>query len=268
MVKQSVATKTTHALRSPYPEPEWWQLLLQPCAQMSTNFNRPTISIEVENQIVESLLSILIPIGEHRERSNAQSKGKNRKRSRRNYIENIDRDGIDASPAPIPDIQHHLTIGFNSTIRKLESFIMDSRSIENPDCYHNRSGPALFTIFVYLSSLPPVLTAPLPLLAATASTSASSSTDVRLVPISPTNAPKIAKALKQPHAGFIGISELARGTEELHEVVRTNVEQIKLPWIQSSMCATYEPLKVQIENITVDKPSASGNGKRKAEKIS
>lgn len=144
----------------------------------------------------------------------------------------------------MPDIYDHLTIGFNSTVRRLEELARSQKPQILADNNPQDEVPTnLSVVFVCRETLPNIMTSSLPLLMATL---APTPTQARLVEMSAQAEEKISQALCQPRVGVFGIEEGATGTASLLHFVKDNVEAVDVPWLdQESIRPIYYPVKIQ-----------------------
>lgn len=167
-------------------------------------------------------------------------------------------------PEWMPEIYDHLTIGFNSTVRRLESLarsrkpqILSQSTDPQP---RNTSDVNLAAIFVCRKALPEIMTSSLPSLLAT---SASQSARAKLVQISSHAELKIAEALQQPRVGVLGIEVEAPEAETLLRFVRDNIDQMQVTWLDQTSNPTYFPVKIQSADTTPKSKPLGKNRKRK-----
>ncbi|OQU97671.1 hypothetical protein CLAIMM_03566 [Cladophialophora immunda] len=225
-------TATVHSLSLPYPEPQW-----------------PTISPDAEQALLQLLLRLLQPIGDFRRDHVARSKGKGRGGKIHKRTQE------DSLPEWMPDVYDHITLGFNSTVRRLESLartrkppVLSQQTDADPASGH---APAnLSVVFVCRQNLPDIMTSSLPLLLAT---SAPAANRARLVEWSSQAEEQVARALHQPRVGVLGVGDGTPGAETLLHFVRDNVDGVDVPWLDQTPKPTYYPVKVQ----TVESASKS-----------
>ncbi|KIW96170.1 uncharacterized protein Z519_03237 [Cladophialophora bantiana CBS 173.52] len=232
-------TTTVHALSLPYPEPQW-----------------PTISPDTEQALLQLLLRLLQPIGEFRRDQVARSKGKGR-------AGKVNKTQEDSLPEWMPDIYDHLTVGFNSTVRRLESLARGrkpqllSQHTDADLLGHSRAN--LFVVFICRQNFPDVMTSSLPLLIAT---SAPKVARARLVEWSSQAEEKLAQALHQPRVGVLGIEEGAPGTENLLRCVRETVDAVDVPWLDQTSTPIYQSVNIQTVE-SVPKSNAAVRGRKR-----
>ncbi|KAJ9608474.1 RNase P and RNase MRP subunit [Cladophialophora chaetospira] len=238
---------TVHSLSLPYPDPQWYHII---CTIQAT----PSISVENEQAILHFLLPLLQPIGDFRREHVPRSKGKGRAGNR-----TIAGDSL---PVWMPEVYDHLTVGFNSTVRRLES-LARSRKPQilhaDPDADPPEApGVNLATVFVCRKSLPDIMTSSIPILIAT---SAPISGRARLVNVSAEAEVKIARALHQPRVGVLGIELGTVGAESLLHYIQENVPTLDVPWLDQA--PTYQSVNVTIVVSTGKTRAAPLSRKRK-----
>ena len=179
-----------------------------------------------------------------------------------------------SAPAP-PEVQDYLTVGFNTTTRYLELFAQHpSPSTDELD----KSGavvalkssarpfddPAnlkpLAAVFVSRSGQPPVLYSHLPLLTKTASLAVPSSPSTRIISLPEEAEDRLKAALGIPRVGVVGLIDGAPNASSLIELIRQNVPELKVPWLQEAVKGTY--LAVKINAIQSDAPLNPKRGAR------
>lgn len=166
-----------------------------------------------------------------------------------------------------PEIHNHVTVGFNSTTRYLELLAQESSRITND--VDNAGAVAavkasanlkpLAAIFVSRSSQPPVLYSHLPLLTKAASLAVPSSPSTRIVPLPEGAADRLKAALGIPRVGMVGLIDGAPNASSLIELIRQQVPELEIPWLQEAAKGTY--LAAKINAIQTDAPV---NTKRRA----
>jgi hypothetical protein len=164
----------------------------------------------------------------------------------------------------MPDVYDHLTIGFNSTVRRLESLARNRKPqilVENTDREQPEPGVNLSMVFVCRKTLPEIMTSTLPLLIAT---SASNPTRASLVEISAEAEEKIAQALYQPRIGVLGIDVEAVGAETLLQFVQNTITTVDVPWLDQTPPPVYHPVKVKtVVTAAKTKPAAQGRKRKR-----
>lgn len=146
-------------------------------------------------------------------------------------------------------MQSHLTIGFNTTTRYLETLAQrlapskDSGQGPNPDMVLGPKAP-LAAIFIPRSDRPSIMHSHLPLLTKTASLATPSSPPIRLVMLRKGAEERLGAALALPRVGLIGLIEGAPDSKGLIDFIRVCVSQVEVPWVQEAMTGQYLPVKV------------------------
>jgi hypothetical protein len=166
----------------------------------------------------------------------------------------------------MPEIFDCLTIGFNSTVRRLEALsqksIPPNRRTSTEEDQPMKQEPAnLAIVFVCRENLPDIMTTSLPLLI---TTSSSKPSRARLVNISRQTEARIAEALGQVRVGVLGLQEDDQRTGALTTFVRDNVDRIEVPWLEPAHDANYLPVTIKSsETGTKSKPAAEPRKKKR-----
>lgn len=206
-------------------------------------------------------MPLLTPIGHSRDRNSANLRRKRKRSSEKNRAQNKPDTSARAGVSAEPEIQKYLTVGFNSTVRHLQS-LSQAQTLPQTvkDELHTDNSQSLHTILVCTSTLPDVMTAPLPLLVASASLSLPEDAAVRLLPISQSSSMKISEALKQPRVSVLGLLGGHATMNNIQRLVAEEVGVIDVPWLCEAANNRYRPLKVHTAEITVGEDK---NKKRK-----
>jgi len=232
---------TIHALSLPYPEPQW-----------------PSIPAEHEKAILQFLLPLLQPVRDFRRDHVTRSKGKGRAGKIKKH------EDADSPPRWMPEVYDRLTIGFNSTVRRLESLARSRKPqilSESPGSGEQECSFAnLAVVFVCRKNLPDIMTSSLPLLVAT---SAPKATRAKLVNISTQAQEKMAEALQQPRVGVLGVEEGTAVAETLLRFVQENISALDVPWLDQAPAPTYHPVKINTVAYVPKVKSPAHNRKRK-----
>jgi ribonuclease P/MRP protein subunit POP3 len=225
------------------------------------------LSSRDEADIADLLCRLLETVGDYRREHIKPSKGKSsRKRKRRLTGDGAAATDFRTAP-PLPDIFSHITLGFNTTVRHLESLSAISRppSLDKATLEGSKDAAAkpvdqvtpLSAVFVCRTALPPILTSSLPLLAATASLAFPRAPPIRLVPLGKVAGDKLAQTLHQPRVGFIGLLSETSAAENLMDLVRTRVEPVDVPWLKEACSGAYLPVKVRQTKIKIGPKKAA-----------
>ena len=146
-------------------------------------------------------------------------------------------------------MQSHLTIGFNTTTRYLETLAQrlapskESRQGPNPDMVLEPKAP-LAAIFIPRFDQPSIMHSHLPLLTKTASLATPSSPPIRLVMLRKGAEKRLGASLSLPRVGLIGLIEGAPDSKGLIDFIRRCVPQVEVPWVQEAVTGQYLPVKV------------------------
>ena len=230
---------------------------------------------------------MLTPIGEYRAQYVQPSKGKRAKRRKlsasqkktKGDVVGDSTTGHQQNPMPpAPTIASSLVIGFNSTVRCLET---EARKNAPPaiaelnDGLHgdNRNNPSgsveakpLIAVFVARSEQSPVMVSHLPLLVATASLNRQSEAAIRLITLPKGAGATLSTALQLPRVGIIGLRGDAPNIAPLIAHVRDTVAPVEVPWLHGLQIGRYLPTKIKaiVTTTTVkQKQKASPDGVRK-----
>jgi len=230
-----------------------------PANQPST---RPPVSQTLEEAILRFLIPLLQPIGDFRRRHVRASKGK----GRGGKAHTISQPQLDPESMLewMPEIYDHLTIGFNSTVRRLETLSSSRRppllaQPTDPHLVESGQHLNLSILFVCRQSLPDIITSSLPLLLAT---STSLSCRAKLVDLSPQAEAKLAHTLQQPRVGVLGLQENTPQADILMNFVHQNIAPVEVPWLdQAGPC--YLPVNIKAIEAHSETKVTSQNRKRK-----
>ncbi|CAD6565848.1 MAG: hypothetical protein ASARMPRED_008009 [Alectoria sarmentosa] len=247
---QSRKPKIIFNLDTPYTDVQW-----------------PVVSADKQTKILDMLCSLLSPIGEHRSRNVAPSKGKRAKKRKRKDDLAIE-DHSAACPegrltetgalAP-PEIHDHLTIGFNTTTRYLELLAQKSNpsTVEHENsgaviamktCAQLSLGPAnikpLAAVFIPRSGQSSVLYSHMPPLMKAASLAVPSSPSTRIVILPEGAEDRLKTVLRIPRVGMVGLIDCAPDASSLIEFIRQNVSELEVPWLQEAIKGVYLALKI------------------------
>ena len=222
------------------------------------------------------LRSLLSPIGEHK--SHPPSKGKRAKKRKRrgdapiqNKSAEFPNGGVSGTGALAqPEIQDHLTIGFNTTTRFLEFLAQKVRPdsgedenlnavvpIKNPNqpSFDTARIEPLAAVFALRSGQPPVLYSHLPLLVKAANLAVPSSPSTRLISLPEGAGVRLKSVLGIPRVGMIGLMNSAPNASSLVEFIRANVPEMEVPWLQEAIKGEYLPVKINtIQIVAPRKP--------------
>ncbi|KAL0263148.1 RNase P and RNase MRP subunit [Diplodia seriata] len=255
--------KPVFKLDVPYTQPQW-----------------PQISTADHDIMLQMLVNLLAPIGQHRSAHVTPSKGKRSKKRKRHGAPSK---AATAAPPPPPDITRHITVGINSTTRHLEqraqaaggaqpdpaqgeatSDQVDPSKQPLADARDETNAPprlskSLRHLSLILTLQPPssITTSHLPLLTHTASRGLASSETALLVPLKPASEPKLATALGLPRVGVIGIMDDAPGAEPLIKYARERVSITDVPWLREASEGHY----LQVNVLTEQSGTKTGPGK-------
>lgn len=187
---------------------------------------------------------------------------------------------MEISPPDPPEISKHITIGLNSTSRRLEDMCKNSMLRSENDTVSEEkqeSGSPSFPIALIFLTAPQesLPYAHLPTLCALASEKMQHDDHpILLVPLHRSSDGKTASApsaeaqlgtvLGIPRVGVVGIATSAsqHGAQSLLEYCRENVKPTVVPWLTESKSATWMGTKIGIETGVMDGKGPKGNEKK------
>ena len=162
---------------------------------------------------------------------------------------------------PPPDIQRHVTIGFNATTRYLED--LAKRSVASRDHRHGSQEDTateskvgtldrpqtdthmpLAAVFVPYSDQHAMLYAHIPLLAKMTSSAFATIPSTRLVVLSKGAEQRLGSALGIPRVGLIGLYSEAPESAALMEFVKQKVPEIEVPWVEEVAAGSCLPVNI------------------------
>ena len=161
---------------------------------------------------------------------------------------------------PAPAIKDALTIGFNSTQRRLESAARASaphRVTAGGDLdlgtagFESSSNNTLAAVFVDRFGQPPILHSHLPLLLAAASVSTLPEQSVGLVALPTGSEARLAATLRIPRVGLLGVEKDAPGAKPLLDFVKEHVPALDIPWLRDAQNGTFLPVEINAKTTTV-----------------
>lgn len=151
------------------------------------------------------------------------------------------------SAPPMPELAHHITVGFNTTIHRLQDLARRPvlPDIAAPGAEEN-SDPIkkVAAVFVSVATLPSLLTSSIPSLVAAASTRHHPGSPIRLVSLPREAEKRLAEALFQPRVGFVSLLQDAPGGKALIDMAREKLSQVELPWMKSFAKGEYTPVSI------------------------
>lgn len=208
---------------------------------------RPTLAQPGHDVVVDRLVSVLSPIGQHRAilPKAIKRRGKKRKRKTKSGIaengnENVP--GRSAPPeqtTPSPSIREHLLIGFNSVTRHLEALSTCSRKntiFTTKD--EPTDKPRHVAVVFLLRSMDDLIYSHLPTLCHTASLAHPDLPATRLVLLSRSAEKQLSTAMGQSASvsilAVLEDGEQSPGLAALTEYVRENVEDVEVSWLKQA----------------------------------
>lgn len=139
---------------------------------------------------------------------------------------------------PSPIIGKHVTVGLNSTSRRLEAFAKTSQDLAYTT--------PLAAVFLTQSPLAFQYTH-LPVLVALATSSHPEISAPRLVPLDISAERRLSRALGIPRVGVIGVLQDAPGARPLIDYVREHVAVVEVPWVKETTEGKYLGTKIDVE---------------------
>lgn len=165
----------------------------------------------------------------------------------------------------MPEVYDHLTVGFNSTVRRLESvarsrkpLVLSAGPVADRQDIHEAN---LAVVFVCRETLPDIMASSLPLLMAT---SAPVSSRAHLIELSAESEVKVAQALHHPRVGVLGIESETAGAEPLLRYIQDSVPVVDVSWLDQSTSPIYHPVNVHTAVSVANKKSDAQSRKRKS----
>lgn len=139
-------------------------------------------------------------------------------------MEQVDDDHVESAiHPPAPVIGSHVTIGLNSTSRRLEAFIKPYQDLTNTT--------PLAAVFLTQSPLAIQYTH-LPVLTTLAASSHGEISAPRLISLDNSAERRISRAVGIPRVGVIGVLQDAPGAGPLIDYVREHVRAVEVPWVK------------------------------------
>lgn len=180
----------------------------------------PYISPELSNTILEHLSQILSNLGSYNGLVAEAKKNNNSK----------------MKTTDIPEIRKEITIGFNSTIKALETQASRHRQIlTNKSKKHKKqriSDPSPYIKYVFVAKYDitsSLLTNPFPVLAFTSSTSVNDR--VKLIQLPRGSMSRLSSILKIENASILGLSDNIEQAQALYELIKAEVKDVEAPWL-------------------------------------
>ena len=209
-------------------------------------------------------------MGQHRSRHVAVSRGKRAKRRLKQTRKKANLEGCrEEDPVPshsdnkLPEVLGHVTVGFNSTTRYLESLVQRSalmgfetgadnprnkkRTSDSMQDGQSTSTPLhaepLAAIFIPLSDQASKLFAHIPVLVRAGNVGIPEAMTTRVVMLPKAAEATLSTALNIPRVGIIGLMNAPMALE-LIDMVRTKVPPLKLPQIERVAAGSFLPVNV------------------------
>ena len=197
----------------------------------------PFISPELSNTILEHLSQILSNLGFY---NGLLAEAKNNSSSKMKSTD-------------IPEIRKEITIGFNSTIKALETQASRHRSRLVKKKSHKKqrtSDPAPYIKYVFVAKYditPSLLTNPFPVLAYTSSTSANDK--VKLIQLPRGSMSRLSSILKIENTGILGLSDNIDKAQALYNIIETEVKDVEVPWLGYLLSENDQKVDQQVQGV-------------------
>jgi ribonuclease P/MRP protein subunit POP3 len=191
---------------------------------------------------------LLEPIGKHRSEHISPSKGKRSKKRKRDSDSAESHQEPKSDPPPPPQISKHITVGLNSTSRRLESLVepvfsaSTSENAKKPSQAH--SPLAVIFLTQPVSSLQ---YSHLPTLVAFTAASRAGGFAPRFVALDAAAEQKLKTALGIPRVSVLGVLSDAPGAAPLFGYVRHNVSPLDIPWVKEATQGKWLGTKISVE---------------------
>lgn len=188
------------------------------------------INIDVGNNIIDLLERLLTSIGKY----NSLVKEEN-----------------DKSKLPEkPEIFNQVTIGFNSTVSKLEN--QAQARFYNKSKGKNDENFIIQYLFVAKRDInPSILTNFFPTLAFTAS---SSTKRIKLVQLPKGTMDRLSKCTNLSNVGVVGMTGNFKDATSLYEIVDSNVKDVEMPWLSSLLQQPQPFIEAKVKHIQTSAP--------------
>lgn len=197
----------------------------------------PFISPELSNTILEHLSQILSNLGFY---NGLLAEAKNNSSSKMKSTD-------------IPEIRKEITIGFNSTIKALETQASRHRSRLVKKKSHKKqrtsdSAPYIKYVFVAKYDITPsLLTNPFPVLAYTSSTSANDK--VKLIQLPRGSMSRLSSILKIENTGILGLSDNIEQAQALYNIIESEVKDVEVPWLGYLLSENDQKVDQQVQGV-------------------
>ncbi len=147
----------------------------------------------------------------------------------------------------MPELFHHITVGFNSTIECLQSLARRASFVTPVSGAEENANPTkkVAAVFVCTSTLPALLTSSMPTLVAAASVRHPSDLPIRLVSLPLGAEKRLAEALSQPRVGFVGLHQDAPGGKTLIDMAMDKTSPVHVPWLKSDVQVEHMPVNIK-----------------------
>lgn len=174
----------------------------------------PAIDAKLSTDILDLLCLLLMSVGKYELLAKETTKAANK--------------GEAAVP---PEIRSHLTLGFNSTVKRLESQAAEKRQVLTGESKRAKKESVEYLKYVFVAKndiSPSILTQSFPVLCYTASKSLDNR--VKLVELPKGAMEKVSTTLNIKHTGIIGLTDVAAEAKPLYSLVNA-IEDVDMPWL-------------------------------------
>ncbi|UKZ82266.1 hypothetical protein TrVFT333_010051 [Trichoderma virens FT-333] len=208
--------------------------------------NRPEISLEDQDSILELLCHLLSPIGQHRRIHTKVSKGKRAAKREKQIKSKLNEEPNSAKipTPPVPELSASVDVGFNSITKNLGSLTRPSDEAE-------KSHKGYSMIFVARGSQSQAFNQHFPQMVAAASRNLPDNEKIRLVGLSKPRSERIGSTLGIPRVSSVAVSRHAPGADALFAVVQNIVPPVDSPWLNETPSTVYKTTRIGSVETTI-----------------
>ncbi|KAK1640522.1 hypothetical protein BDP81DRAFT_312499 [Colletotrichum phormii] len=210
----------------------------------------PEVIFEDQDAILELLCSLLMPLGQHRQRHIQPSEGKRAAKRKRKEEGAAGKEPEKAERPPLPEIASFVDVGLASITRNLERLASTQQGSEKDTKGSNAAAvpPAPYAlIFVARSGQSSAFNCQLPQMVAVASNATAPAPATRLVGYSKPCAEKLSAAVGIPRVSSIGIRVGAPMSKALVDYVQKHVSPVSVAWLDEAKDAVYRSTQLKVE---------------------
>ena len=125
---------------------------------------------------------------------------------------------------------------------------------------------SMIAVFVPREDQHSIISAHMPLLVKAASLGSGSDSQIRLVRLPKGADARLSMALGVPCVGAVGLMEGAPGAEDLIGVLRDEVGELVIPWLEKASSGVYRPVNIQSIETTSNERKRKKTNQRKIER--